>query len=101
MPGSVTSTVTGPAGRELAQDRPLNELFDLIMDLSIHAVKAERGVLMTYENGELVPRGIHGDGFRVSKAVRDKVINEKASILIRDEVFMSIPVRVSLFLSGR
>ena len=72
------------AGRELAQDRPLNELFDLILDLSIHAVKAERGVLMTFEKGELVPRGFHGEGFRVSKAVRDKVINEKASILIRD-----------------
>ena len=72
------------AGRELAQDRPLNELFDLILDLSIHAVKAERGVLMTFEKGELVPRGFHGEGFRVSKAVRDKVIDEKASILIRD-----------------
>ncbi len=72
------------AGRELAQDRPLNELFDLILDLSIHAVKAERGVLMTFENDELVPRGFHGEGFRVSKAVRDQVINDKSSILIRD-----------------
>lgn len=72
------------AGRELAQHRPLNELFDLILDLSIYAVNAERGVLMTFENGELVPRGFHGERFRVSKAVRDQVINDKSSILIRD-----------------
>ena len=72
------------AGRELAQDRPLNELFDLILDLSIQAVNAERGVLMTLEKGELVPRGWSGDRFSVSRAVRDKVIDDKASILIQD-----------------
>jgi len=72
------------AGRELAQHRPLNELFDLILELSMQAVNSERGVLMTLENGELVPRGWSGDRFSLSSAVRDKVINDKASILIQD-----------------
>ena len=35
------------AGRELAGHRPLNELFEVIMDLSMEAVMAGRGVLMT------------------------------------------------------
>ncbi len=72
------------AGRELAQDRPLDDLFDLILDLSIQAVNAERGVLMTLEGGELEPRGWRGEQFPISRSVRDKVIDEKASILIRD-----------------
>ena len=37
------------AGRELAGHRPLNELFEVIMDLSMEAVLAGRGVLMTLE----------------------------------------------------
>ena len=37
---------------DLPEDSPLNELFTLILDLSIEAVGAERGVLMTLE-GEL------------------------------------------------
>ncbi len=42
------------AGRELAGQRPLSELFQLILDLSIEAVGAERGVLMTLEGEQLV-----------------------------------------------
>ena len=72
------------AGRELAGHRPLTELFQLILDLSIEAVGAERGVLMTLEGEQLVSRSVHGDGFRISTTVRDKVLNEKASVLVRD-----------------
>jgi serine phosphatase RsbU (regulator of sigma subunit) len=72
------------AGRELAGHRPLGELFKLILDLSIEAVGAERGVLMTLERDELVSRSVHGDGFRISTTVRDKVLKEKASVLVRD-----------------
>src|SRR2546422_1034728 len=35
------------AGQELAAHRPLSELFTLILDLSIQAVQASRGVLLT------------------------------------------------------
>ena len=72
------------AGQELAGHRPLDELFELILDLSIQAVGAERGVLMTLEGEELVVRSVRGEGFRISTAVRDRVIKEGASLLVRD-----------------
>lgn len=72
------------AGRELASHRPLDELFELILDLSIKAVGAERGVLMTLEGDELVARAVRGEGFRISSAVRDRVIKEGTSLLVRD-----------------
>src|SRR5712692_3888593 len=72
------------AGRELAGNLPLAELFNLIMNLSIDAVGASRGVLMTVEGEELVVRAAKGEGFRISSMVRDRVIKEKASLLVRD-----------------
>src|SRR5579871_4355659 len=72
------------AGRELSGNMPLAELFKLIMNLSIEAVGAARGVLMTLEGSELVVRAARGEGFRISNTVRDRVINEKASLLVRD-----------------
>jgi phosphoserine phosphatase RsbU/P len=72
------------AGQELAENRPLNELFPVILDLAIEAVNAQRGVLLLLEGDNLVARAHKGDGFRISTAVRDRVINEKSSILVRD-----------------
>jgi serine phosphatase RsbU (regulator of sigma subunit) len=72
------------AGRELAGNMPLADLFKLIMDLSIDAVGAARGVLMTVEGDDLVVRAARGEGFRISSMVRDRVINEKSSLLVRD-----------------
>jgi serine phosphatase RsbU (regulator of sigma subunit) len=72
------------AGQELAGHRPLDELFELILDLSIQAVGAERGVLMTLEGDDLVVRSVRGEGFRISSAVRDRVLKEGASLLVRD-----------------
>ena len=72
------------AGRELVLDRPLTELFQLILDLSIEAVGAERGVLMILEESKLVAKAWHGEGFRISTTVRDKVVQEKTSVLVRD-----------------
>lgn len=40
------------AGRELATHLPLSKLFDLILDLSVEAAGAARGVLMTLEEGD-------------------------------------------------
>ena len=71
-------------GRELSGNLPLSDLFNLIMNLSIEAVGAARGVLMTLEGDELVVRAARGEGFRISSAVRDRVIKEKASLLVRD-----------------
>jgi serine phosphatase RsbU (regulator of sigma subunit) len=72
------------AGLELSENRPLNELFPVILDLSIQAVNAQRGVLMILEGDHLVPRAHKGDGFRISTAVRDKVLKDRSSILVRD-----------------
>jgi len=71
-------------GRELSGNLPLSDLFKLIMNLSIEAVGAARGVLMTLEGEELVVRAAKGEGFRISGAVRDRVIKEKTSLLVRD-----------------
>ena len=72
------------AGRELSGNRPLEELFPLILDLTISAVDAERGVVMTLEGDKLVSKAVHGDGFRISTTVRDRVLNDKTSVLVRD-----------------
>jgi serine phosphatase RsbU (regulator of sigma subunit) len=72
------------AGLELAHRRPLPELFSLILDLSIEAVRAERGVLLTLEKDGLATRAVKGGEFRISTAVIDRVIQNKASLLVRD-----------------
>ncbi len=72
------------AGRELAGHRPLDELFPLIMDLSVEAVCADRGVLMTLEGEDLQVRAARGEGFKISTTVRDRVIKEKVSLLVCD-----------------
>ena len=72
------------AGRELAGHLPLDELFQVIMDHSVEAVMAGRGVLMTLEGGELQVRVARGAGFKISSTVRDRVLNNKESLLVRD-----------------
>ncbi len=72
------------AGQELAENRPLTELFPVILDLAIQAVNAQRGVLLTIEDQSLVPKAHKGEGFRISTAVRERVLNQKSSILVRD-----------------
>src|SRR5579863_7040311 len=72
------------AGQELSEARPLAELFPVILDLAIQAVNAQRGVLLLLEGEELVPRAHKGDNFRISTAVRDRVLKEKSSMLVRD-----------------
>ncbi len=84
MQGSPQMRALIRAGRELADHRPLNELFPLIMDLSVEAVMAGRGVLMTIEGEELRVRAARGEGFKISSTVRDRVLNSKESLLVRD-----------------
>ena len=72
------------AGQELTKNQTLAELFPVILDLAIEASGAQRGVLMILENGVLSARAHKGDGFRISTAVRDRVLQEKTSMLVRD-----------------
>ncbi len=84
MQGSPQMRALIRAGRELAGHRPLAELFPLIMDLSVEAVMAGRGVLMTLDGDQLNVQAARGEGFKISSTVRDRVIKEKESLLIRD-----------------
>jgi len=72
------------AGQELASHRPLEEVFRVILDLSLGAVEAMRGVILTLEDGELVLRASKGEGFTISTSVRDRVLSEKCSLMISD-----------------
>ena len=72
------------AGQELAENRPLTDLFPLILDLSIQAVNAQRGVLLLLEGERLAAKAHKGEGFRISTAVRDRVLKDKSSVLVRD-----------------
>ena len=84
MQGSPQMRALIRAGRELAGHRPLEELFPLILDLSVEAVCAGRGVLMTLEGEELQVRAHRGDGFKISNTVRERVLRDKESLLVRD-----------------
>lgn len=70
------------AGLQLSENLPLGELFQVILDLAIKAVNAQRGVVMVLENGELVAKAHKGEGFRISTKVRDQVINQKVSVRV-------------------
>jgi signal transduction histidine kinase len=73
------------AGRELAVRRPLPELFRITLDLSLEAVGAERGVLLTLDEGDrLVLQASRGAELRISTSVRDRVLKEKTSLLVHD-----------------
>lgn len=72
------------AGNELSGQRPLEELFPFILQLGMEAVGAERGVLFTLEGETLLLKATRGEGFRISSSVRDRVLHNKESLLVRD-----------------
>jgi serine phosphatase RsbU (regulator of sigma subunit) len=73
------------AGRELAGHCPLEELFSLILKLTIEAVRASRGAVMTLEpDAQVKTRAVQGEGLRISTGVRDRVIEQRQSLLVRD-----------------
>jgi len=89
------------AGQELAAHRPLEELFPLILDLSIEAIGASRGVLITTGSGEPVAQAARGQNFTISGAVRDRVLNEKTSLLVVDAMLDSnFAARNSIVMQG-
>ena len=73
------------AGRELAGHCPLEELFPLILRLTIEAVRASRGVVMTLEpDTQMKTRAVQGEDLRISTTVRDRVIEQRKSLLVPD-----------------
>ncbi len=72
------------AGRELAGHQPLSELFQTIVELATDAVGATRGVLMTLDNDKLAVRAAKGETFCISSAARDRVLQDKTSLLVQD-----------------
>lgn len=72
------------AGRELADRRPLDELFPLILNLAAGAVGCSRGMLMIEENGRLTTRASKGGSVAVSSTVRDRVMRNRESLLVED-----------------
>jgi len=71
------------AGQELVTHQPLDQLFETILQLSLSAVEAKRGVILTDESGLRV-RASKGDGFTISTSVVDQVLRDKRSMLISD-----------------
>ena len=75
------------AGKELAAGRPLPELFQVTLDLSLEAAGAQRGALLTLDDADrLEVQASVGGELRISSAVRDKVLREKTSVLVRDVI---------------
>jgi serine phosphatase RsbU (regulator of sigma subunit) len=72
------------AGHELSENRSLDDLFPAILDLALQAVSAQRGVLMVLEGDTLVPKARQGAYFPISSAVRERVLKERTSVLVRD-----------------
>jgi serine phosphatase RsbU (regulator of sigma subunit) len=71
-------------GQELVGHLSLEQLFPLILELAIDTVQAERGTLLVVENDQLVVKASSGGNFRISSGVRDRVLRDKASILVND-----------------
>ncbi len=72
------------AGQELAEHRPLQQLFEVILELALSAVEARRGVILITENGTLSVRASRGESFTISTAVRDRVIRDRSALLVKD-----------------
>lgn len=73
------------AGKELAVRRSMPELFNATLDLALEAVGAERGALLTLdEAGRLVVQAAKGGPLQVSRGLKDPVLKDKTSLLVRD-----------------
>jgi sigma-B regulation protein RsbU (phosphoserine phosphatase) len=81
-------TALSDASMALISNRPVNELLEFILELAFKVIKAERGVLMIHNGGELTPKAVRtADGkapreeISFSRTIADKVTSEKVSIL--------------------
>ena len=77
-------TVLVRAGRELLARKPIAVLYNDILSLCLEAVNATRGVMLVLDDGGLKVAASRGAEFRISTAIRDRVLNERSSLLIGD-----------------
>src|SRR5579885_398379 len=84
------------AGQELASHRSLGELFEVILDLSLEAVGATRGVLMTIEGDQLVVKAMRGHGFQISSTVRDSVLEGRSELVVDAQAEQGFRDRASI-----
>ena len=85
MQGSPHMRALVQAGRELCGQTSLQELFEVIMNLSFDAVGAARGVLLTMEQGEFHVRASKGaPGSASAPTCGDVVFKERRSLLVTD-----------------
>jgi 3',5'-cyclic-nucleotide phosphodiesterase len=79
-------SVLTKATRELLVHRPLAELFDLLLDLLLEAVPAERAVILIVEGGApqiKASRSRSGAPItKVSRSITRRVLDERVSLLI-------------------
>lgn len=75
----------GSRGKRARGHGALDELLSLIPDLTVHAVKASRGALITLESdGQLKPRAVRGETLRINTEIRDPVIGDRKWLLFPD-----------------
>ncbi|HUL76007.1 MAG TPA: SpoIIE family protein phosphatase [Vicinamibacteria bacterium] len=80
--------ILSKAASELVVHRPLDELFQLVLDLLLEAVGAERGAILLLEGGLPHPvikasRSRTGDPLtRVSRSIARRAIEERVSLLL-------------------
>ena len=79
-------SVLTKATRELLVHRPLAQLFDLVLDLLLEAVPAERAVILIVEAGQpeiKASRSRSGEPIaRVSRSITRRVLEQRVSLLI-------------------
>jgi sigma-B regulation protein RsbU (phosphoserine phosphatase) len=80
--------ILSKAASELVVHRPLDELFQLVLDLLLEAVGAERGAILLLEGGPPHPvikasRSRTGDPLtRVSRSIARRAMEERVSLLL-------------------
>ena len=80
--------ILSKAASELVVHRPLGELFELVLDLLLEAVGAERGAILLLEGGPPHPvikasRSRTGDPLtRVSRSIARRAMEERVSLLL-------------------
>ncbi len=79
-------TLLTRAAQDLVLHRPLNELFELVLDLLFQAVPAERGAVLIIEAGAPVVRASRsrqGEEIKsVSRSITRAVLNERVTLLL-------------------
>lgn len=82
--GRLQINALSDASSALSESRPLEQMFPLILNLAMNTVRARRGLVLELEDGQLTTRAIRGGDFRISRAVLDRVMDRRESLLVQD-----------------